>query len=283
MSGNNIKLPLASVIMSVYAGNHPEELKSSLLSMVNQDYPNLEIVLVYDGPVSDGIGQVITDVRKNTNVPFHIIPLKNNLGLGPALNTAITAAKGDFLVRMDSDDYSMPDRVSSQLGFLLRHDDVDVVGCLMEDIFVNGERYVLDMPLTHNDCVAAFSWRHPINHPTAVFRRHFFEKAGMYSADARLDEDSVLWLAGMKSGCIFANINEVKYKRSLDQRFFQRRKNINEIMTVFRIRLRIISELHYGIKGYAYAFARLFLLLLPKQISSALYHLRIHISRNLKK
>lgn len=279
MSDNKEKLPLTSVIMSVYAGNGPAEFKKSLLSMVNQDYANLEIVLVYDGPVSEGIRQTVIDIQSSTKVPIRVIPLKINLGLGPALNVAIESASGEFLVRMDSDDYSMPGRVSSQVEFLRNHLEVDVVGCLMEDIFVNGERYVLPMPSSHQDCVSAFSWRHPINHPTAVFRKRFFEKAGMYSSDARLDEDSVLWLAGMKSGCIFANINEVKYIRSLDERFFQRRRNIKENFTVFKIRLKIISELKYGIKGYFYALTRFMLLLLPKFISEKIYYIRICLSK----
>lgn len=273
--------PLVSVIMSVYAGNDPIGFKRSLLSIVNQDYSNLEIVLVYDGPVADGIHQVVRETQSNTDVPIRVISLEVNRGLGPALNAAIEVAKGEFLARMDSDDYSMPDRISSQIKFLIKHNEVDVVGCCMEDNFANGERYILSMPLTHKDCVDAFSWRHPINHPTAVFRRRFFEKAGMYPVDARLDEDSLLWLAGMKSGCIFSNIDEVKYKRFLDKSFFHRRRRMKEIWLTFKNRLKITAELRYGIKGYICAFMRLALLLLPRLISIKLYYFRIRLSKKL--
>lgn len=278
MAEETTTLPLSSVIVSVYAGNNAEEFKHSLLSITGQDYPHLEIVLVFDGPVPKDILDAVEETRKTFRGVFKTLSLPENKGLGPALNAAIREAKGEFLVRMDSDDYSYPDRIRAQVEFMLQNQDVDVAGCLMEDVFLNGEHYVLPMPLTHDKCVAAFAWRHPINHPTAVFRRRFFEKAGHYPENARLDEDSALWLSAMKSGCIFANLDAVKYKRSIDDRFFRRRKSFTENFIVLKTRLRIVSQLNYGIKGYMSALTRFLLTILPASVSAGIYRLRIHLS-----
>ena len=269
--------PLVSVIMSVYSGNISSEFKRSLLSMAVQDYPNLETVLVFDGPVSEDVHQAVTDVQNISKCPIRVIPLETNGGLGPALNTAIADAKGEFLARMDSDDYSLPDRISAQMKFLLENPEVDVLGCVIKDTFINGREYVLLMPKKHEDCVTAFSWRHPINHPTAVFRRRFFDKAGLYPINAKLDEDSALWLAGIKSGCVFSNINEAKYVRYLDDKFFKRRGKFEELWAVLKMRLRIVSELNYGIKGYLCAFTRFALLFFPRFISNAVYYVRVRL------
>jgi len=265
-------LPLVSFIMSVYAGNDAAELKRVLVSAVGQDYPSVELVLVIDGPVPDELRQAINEVQRGTNVPICVIALGRNRGLGPALNAAISAAKGEFLARADADDYSMPDRVRVQAEYLTAHPEVDVVGCLMEEVFEDGSANYTRMPANHEACVAEFVRRDPIHHPTAVFRRRFFEKAGLYSGEKC--DDSALWLAGIKAGCRFANVDMVLYRTFLDRKFFSRRKNLRWIWWVFENRLRIIRELDYGIKGYFWAIFRVAVMLLPRPLLQRAYRLR---------
>lgn len=261
--------------MCVYSGNGPSELKRSLSSMAAQQYPNIEVNVVFDGPVADELREAVKDVQKNTAVPINTFQLPHNLGLGPALNQAIKMSKGDFFARMDTDDYSKPDRISAQMAYLLSRPETDIVGCCMEEVFENGAHIsVTSMPLTHEACVSEFIRRDPIHHPTAVFRRRFFEKAGFYTDEYPLDEDSALWLAGMKSGCIFANIREPKYTMFLTDGFFRRRKSYATISVVFKVRMRIIREMGYGIRGYAWAISRVLVALLPRFALSAAYKIR---------
>lgn len=255
------KFPLVSFIMSVYAGNDAAELKRALESAVRQDYPAVEVALVIDGPVVDEIHQVIDEIRGSTAVPIRTVSFAVNQGLGRARNQAISIAEGDFLALADADDYSMPDRVRVQVEYLLAHPETDVVGCPIEEVLPSGEVMSAPMPLTHEDCYKAFCYRNPINHPTAMFRRRFFEKSGPYRSDDVLDEDSALWLEGMKRGCVFANIPDAKYRVTIDDKFFLRRKRA--VAMVFKVRKRIISEMGYGFKGYAIAPLRAGFMMLP--------------------
>lgn len=268
-------LPLVSFIMSVYARNDAAELKRALESAVRQEYSSVEVALAIDGPVADEVHRAIDDVRRSTAVPIRTVSSSVNQGLGPALNQAISVAKGDFLARADADDYSMPDRLRVQVEYMMAHPDIDVVGCLMEEAFEDGARIRTCMPTTHEECVAEFVRRGPIHHPTAVFRRRFFEKAGLYSGE-RCD-DSALWLAGIKAGCRFGNVDRVLYRMLLDGKFFARRKNLRWIWWDFEYRLQIVRELRYGVRGYFWALLRAVVMLLPRTLLERVYRIRYKV------
>lgn len=91
--------PLVSVIVPVY--NVELYLEEAVLSILNQDYRNIEVILVDDG--STDSSPVICENLKamdNRVVVIH----KKNAGLGAARNTGIEKAKGKYLTFVDSDD-----------------------------------------------------------------------------------------------------------------------------------------------------------------------------------
>jgi len=259
--------------MSVYSGNTEADIERSLSSLVNQDYPSLEIVLTLDGPISSDLAAVISAAdRLVPTVPIRRTIFKKRQGLGPALNAAIHASRGEYLARMDADDESLPDRISSQVKYLEEHADVDVVGCFIEEVTEHRTVHIASVPLTHEGCEKEFIKRDPVLHPTAMFRRRFFEKAGIYPP--HICEDMALWLQAMKAGCRFANIPVAKYRMFLDDRFFLRRKNLRWIWWVFRMRLQIAREMEFGPQGYFWALARLSTMLLPQGLLKLAYRHR---------
>jgi len=264
--------PLVSFIMSVYGGDDPAELRRALDSAAAQNYPSVEIVLSIDGPVPDQIHQAIEAARAGTHVPIRTVSSPVNQKLGRALNQAISIAKGDLLARADADDFSMPDRIRVQVEYLLADPETDVVGCFVEEVFEDGSTHSTRMPTTHEACVAVFIRHDPIHHPTALFRRRFFEKAGLYSGEKC--DDSALWLAAIKAGCRFGNCDRALYRMFLDRKFFSRRKDLGWIWWVFLHRLRIVRELHYGVRGYFWAVVRAAAMLLPRPLLERAYRLR---------
>ncbi len=98
-----------SVLMTVYKDDNPEYFSVALDSMVKQTYPADEIVLVKDGPIREELQKVIDEQIKK-GAPIVQVQLPNNVGLGEALNEGIRVVKNELIVRMDSDDYSLPTR-----------------------------------------------------------------------------------------------------------------------------------------------------------------------------
>ena len=104
-----------SVLMSVYKKENPEYLKTAIDSMLNQSVATNDFVLVCDGPLTDSLDEVISNFEKTNPGLFNVVRLPENKGLALALNEGITHCKNEIVARMDSDDFSKPDRIEKQL------------------------------------------------------------------------------------------------------------------------------------------------------------------------
>lgn len=95
---------LISVIVPVY--NTEKYLKRCIESLIQQTYINIEIILVNDGS-TDNSFEICKDFKKK----YKNITLinKKNGGLSSARNAGITAANGDYIAFLDSDDWVVRD------------------------------------------------------------------------------------------------------------------------------------------------------------------------------
>lgn len=109
-----------SVIIPVY--NTEKYLRKSLDSVLNQSYRNFEALIVNDGS-TDASEEVI---RQYLNDSRFTLISQANKGLGGARNTGIQAAKGEYLVFLDSDDYLSADCLKT-LADVINNQKYDVV------------------------------------------------------------------------------------------------------------------------------------------------------------
>src|ERR1700753_3582932 len=89
--------PILSVITIVY--NNVRDIERTLLSVLNQTYPNIEYIIV-DGASADGTLDVI---KRYENRITKIISEKDE-GIYDAMNKGLTAATGDYVLFMNSGD-----------------------------------------------------------------------------------------------------------------------------------------------------------------------------------
>lgn len=95
----NTQFPCFSIIIPIY--NTEKELPRCLDSILNQEYPNFEIILVDDGS-RDRSGELCDQyARKNKQIK---VVHQENTGCSAARNAGVNVAKGDFLIFVDSDD-----------------------------------------------------------------------------------------------------------------------------------------------------------------------------------
>jgi glycosyltransferase involved in cell wall biosynthesis len=106
----SVKLPLVSVLVCNY--NYASYVEETLRSILNQDYENIEVVIVDDGS-SDNSKEIIERFeRDNQDVKLVSKYKKKNQGLCFARNDAIELSSGDFFMFLDSDDTIPFDYVS---------------------------------------------------------------------------------------------------------------------------------------------------------------------------
>ena len=103
--------------MSVYKAEDPQYLTESIQSIMTQTIRPQEFVLVCDGPLTDDLENVIIEYTRDFPNIMHIIRLKENHGLGVALNEGLRACQNEWIVRMDSDDIAFANRCENQIKF----------------------------------------------------------------------------------------------------------------------------------------------------------------------
>jgi glycosyltransferase involved in cell wall biosynthesis len=115
--------PLVSIVTCVYnAGGY---LRPSILSIVNQTYRNLDIVIVDDGS-TDGCLDTITDLLDDRRIRVF---RQANATRPVALNRALDLVQGEFYAIQDADDISKPTRIQKQLKAMLPRPELAAVFC----------------------------------------------------------------------------------------------------------------------------------------------------------
>lgn len=111
-------LPLVSIIIPVYNGE--KYIGECIQSVVDQSYPNKEIIVVDDGS-SDHSRQVVENF--GDQVCYHY---QRNAGSAVARNCGIERARGRYIAFNDGDDLWSPNRLHQQVRFLEEHPEYGV-------------------------------------------------------------------------------------------------------------------------------------------------------------
>lgn len=114
---------LISVVVPIY--NVEKYLNKCVDSLLNQDYTNLEIILVDDGSTDNS--SKIADEYKEKNKNIKVIH-KENGGLSSARNTGLKEAIGKYIIFIDSDDW-IDTKMISTLFNLIKENDADISIC----------------------------------------------------------------------------------------------------------------------------------------------------------
>lgn len=214
--------PAYSVLMSCYAKDRPEWLSLALESMAAQTVPPAEVVLVFDGPLTEGLVAVVDAFDAAHPGLLVRVPLERNVGLGPALNAGLARCSCDVVARMDADDFSRPARLERQLAKLA--EGYDMVGCNATEFSgdvdsPNSERV---MPETHDEVVRFAKRRAPFVHPAFVVRRSSLEAVGGYRS-VPYAEDFDLFIRLLKAGSRGYNLQEPLVAVRVDDDVYRRR------------------------------------------------------------
>lgn len=177
--------PLISIITPSY--QQAAFLGKTIRSVLNQDYPNIEYMVV-DGGSTDGSVEII---RKYSDRLAWWVSEKDH-GQAEAINKGFARAKGEYIAWVNSDDGYLPGAVSGAIKTLQQHP---------EAAFVYGDVRVVDaaervLNLLHYD-----QWQledlmsfHIIGQPAVFMRRSALLEAGFLDLSYHFMLDHQLWL-----------------------------------------------------------------------------------------
>lgn len=115
--------PLISVIVPVY--NVEEYLSRCIESILNQNYRDLELILVDDGSTDNSVELANHYIKKDSRVKLF---RQSNQGSSIARNTGLSYAQGEYISFVDSDDWILPQMLGTMLNIAIEN-NLEVVEC----------------------------------------------------------------------------------------------------------------------------------------------------------
>ncbi len=207
-----------SVLMSVYFKEKPEYLMTSIESMLSQTIPTDDFVIICDGPLTDELDAVLAEYQKNPI--FNIVRLEENKGAGEARAIGVPLCKNEYILIMDSDDISFPNRAEIEITKL--DEGFDIVGSAISEFQNDDPNDLIGVrrtPLKQEEIIKFSKKRSPFNNVSVAFRKATILVAGNYQT-LHYGEDYFLWIRCLMNNAKVANVDEilVNVRSGKDQR-----------------------------------------------------------------
>jgi len=174
----------------------------AIRSALAQTYADFELIVVDDGS-KDGTAEVVRPFLESD--PRVRMVQQSNHGLAAARNTALRAARGEFLALLDSDDLWDPAFLASQIAILQARPAVDIV--TGNGWYLGGPKHgqpTRPYPDRRADpdlaSIIGDEWSVFI---MSVFRRRVYTVVGPFDEAMRSNEDYDFWLRAAMAGCVF--------------------------------------------------------------------------------
>ncbi len=182
----NTSWPKISIVTPSY--NQAEFLERTILSVLNQNYPNLEYIII-DGGSTDGSVEII---KKYEQYLTCWVSERDN-GQADAINIGFERATGEIIAWQNSDDIYLPDAFTQIANVFLKKPEIDLVfGNIYfldtEDIIIRDLRFVsfAYMSLIYEGTVLA--------NQAAFWRKDLLYQSGLLNTKFKFSIDYDLWI-----------------------------------------------------------------------------------------
>ena len=190
MSTDSGSLPGVSAVIPAY--NYAHFLSAAIDSILQQDYPNVHIIVVDDGS-KDNTAEVVAKYGDKVEYVY-----QDNAGLPASRNTGIRAAKTPFVAFLDADDLWLPNLVSQCIGVFADNDDsLGIVAGKFVRVDPEGKPYG---KVTRDDDFYGFYRPEDIilkqrfGASAVMVRREVFDEVGFFDVSLTSSEDRDMWI-----------------------------------------------------------------------------------------
>lgn len=193
-----------SVVSANY--NNGKYLRQFIDSLLNSSLVPGEIIVVDDGSKDDSV-KILTQIASETDI-VKLVILEKNQGFANALNAGLNMATGDYILRLDPDDFVHEDRIRLQYEMLESNRQLDVVGS--NAAYFDSETgkiiFKTNFPSTFEEIKKRYhTAMHGVLHGTVMGKAELFRKYG-YSQKYVPAEDYAIFARMIADGAVMQNL-----------------------------------------------------------------------------
>lgn len=199
-----------------------------------------ELIIINDGSTDDSL-QILNDFSDLNYLK--VINFEKNLGFCVALNAGIQSATGEYIMRVDPDDFITIKRIKTQVEFLETNTEIDVVGsnAIYFHSDTKKEICVSNFPMDHDSIKSKYyKGEHGVMHGTTTFRASVL-KHNEYKQENFKAEDYDIFARIINNGHLFANIDEPLTKVRIHDQSIANNIEYYTIENTFKLRDQIFG------------------------------------------
>ena len=189
------QLPKITVITPSYNQGH--FITETIESVLNQNYPNLEYIVMDGGSTDDTV-----KILKSYGTQFTWVSKKDK-GQTDAINQGLKKATGDILCFINSDDVFLPNTLNTVAEYFSNHSDamwltgdyfiIDEKGNKIQSFVAEYKKWLRKDPTRTRLSIANY-----IIQPSTFWRRDLLNKVGMFNEDLHFCMDFDYWMRAME-------------------------------------------------------------------------------------
>jgi hypothetical protein len=186
---NGTYRPAVSIVVATY--NRRDWLRLAMDCVIEQDYPDLELVVMDDGS-SDGTQELLADYESRHPSERFRYSSHDNMGQARTLNRGYELARGELLGYLSDDDLLAPGAVTRLVRELA---DQDVVAAYPAYRIIDTDGAVIDTvrPIEYSP-LEAFRLIETVIGPGCLVRRPVLESTGGWDPSLHFMADFILWI-----------------------------------------------------------------------------------------
>ncbi len=262
--------PKISIITPCYNGGY--FLPETIDSVLEQTYQDYEVIIIDDGS-NDGTTPAIIAEQAKRDKRIRVITHPENKNLPTARNTGIAAAKGKYIVALDSDDLIHPTFLEKSVALAIK-EDANLVYCHRR--LFGTKNKILYMPKTVEKMRRRMAFQSLFN-VCSLYKKSDWKEFGGYDETMPAYEDWDFWLHFVKHDKKLVLLDEVLHSYRIHKNSMSR--YIGKASTDLKRRIRKKHPEVYQFHNYYFTF-RFFRLALRE---FRRFFIQIRIKDNYKK
>ena len=238
--------------------NSEKYLEKTILSVINQNYPNLEYIII-DGGSTDSTLPIIKKYENNISMWVS----EKDRGMYFALKKGFNLASGEIYGWINSDDILMPNSLWAVNEFFCQHEDAQwVTGC-PSAVSIDSFAYP---PASHSHAYRIYKEYEYLNSPpyaiqqeSTFFAANLYDKVDGVSTDYELAGDYDLWAKFFKhSDLKILDVYLGAFRYHEGQRSASKQRYLAEVRAIRKKYNNRLMRIKYGVVGPMLSVSKLF-------------------------